>query len=282
MKNSVLYVLLWLLPKNLASALVGYLVSLNLPKMCTDKIIKGFVRLFDVNLAESRYPIEHFKSLQQFFIRELKEGVRPINQQEDSIVSPADGVVSQQGTITNGQMIQAKGRFYSVLDLVKDEVLADTFSNGHFFTLYLSPKDYHRFHMPLAACISETIFVGGALWPVNRFAVDNIENLFAINERSITVAHCQKTGLPFLVIAVGACMVGKIELNYLPNIKSNPWPRRYLHSPEQKIIMSKGEELGKFMFGSTIILLFSAGFNLAVRVQTPQKIQMGEKLAIRR
>lgn len=282
MKKNLYYVLLWLLPKNIASAFVGFLVSLNLPKTWTAWLIKGFIKVFGVNVAESKHPIEHFKSLQQFFIRELNDNARPINQEENSIVSPADGVISQEGVITNGKLIQAKGRTYSVLDLVKDQALADTFADGHFFTLYLSPKDYHRFHMPLASTISETIFVPGALWPVNRWAVDNVENLFAVNERTITKAHCQATGLPFLVIAVGACMVGKIELNYLPTLKSNPWPGRFIPSGEQQIIMGKGQELGKFMFGSTIILLFSPGFNLDVNVTLPQKIQMGEKLAIRR
>jgi phosphatidylserine decarboxylase len=281
--NQTIYVLLWLLPKNLASAVMGRLVSIKFPKQLQELLNEGFCRLFGVNKSESAMPVASYPSIQALFIRRLATGARPIASEENVIISPGDGVISVGGPIGETKMLQAKGRDYSVADLVLDREMAAHFKGGDFFTLYLSPKDYHRFHMPITGRIEETLYVPGALWPVNTWAVNNIGNLFCVNERIITLVACPETAKKMAVVAVGACMVGKIELAYLENYKTClSGPSKTIHGPSEHILLKKGDELGRFMFGSTIILLFEPGFIKMPLVEPPRTIKMGEGLAVRR
>jgi phosphatidylserine decarboxylase len=277
-KNSLIYLALYLLPKNLTSCLMGYLVSLRLPRGFAIKVNKAFARMFRVDLLESEKPIEDYPCLQEFFIRKLKPGLRPI-MDKDAIVSPCDGMLSVTGDINDGTLIQAKGKYYHLAELVGDQSLAKKFFNGSYATIYLSPKDYHRFHAPMRGSISKTVYIPGKLWPVNNWAVHNVERLFCQNERAITLMRDPKNNRLLAHIAVGATMVGKIDLNYI-NLARVKKACRYTRQAveHENMVMEAGQELGKFMFGSTIILLFEQGLMEDFAVKAPLKMKMGEIL----
>lgn len=243
--------LLWLLPKNSISRLMGKLAAVKLPVFLREPFLKAFGRFFGVNFSEIAQPLSSFETLQDFFIRELKPGLRPLDSAE--IVSPCDGVFGQCGQINNGQLLQIKGRTYALSDLFGEE--ASRFENGYFTTIYLSPKDYHRFHMPLTASVSRARYIPGYLWPVNAWAVKNIEQLFCVNERIVCWL-----GEEAILVAVGATMVGKVKLAFDPdlttNIKGSKGTIRD-YGPDAQILQ-KGEELGHFEFGSTVVLITKA------------------------
>lgn len=277
LKNSFLYVLLYLLPKNAVSCMMGWLVSMPLPKKLALFVNRGFAKTFGINLDEAALPITNFACLQDFFIRHLKPGLRPISSETDVLVSPCDGSLSQCAPIIGGQLIQAKGKLYGVQELVGDKELAARFIGGSYATLYLSPRDYHRFHVPLDGEIIKTIYVPGTLWPVNAWAVNNVKNLFCQNERVITLIREKQTQRLLAHIAVGATMVGKISLEYFAfnNVKT---PCRRTQIFEHNLSVKKGDDLGKFMFGSTIVLLAEPGLLDGMAKDTPRSVKMGEIL----
>jgi len=240
-KNSIF----WLLPKNFLSNLMGIWASLKLPKWFLNLEIRFFAYHFKVNWDEVAEPINHFDSLQSFFIRRLKEGCRRIDPNEKALVSPCDGVFGQSGYVENGMLLQIKGKAYSLSSLLGGDRLVKKFEGGSYATFYLSPKDYHRFHAPSSFYLKETIHLPGHLWPVNPWAVANVDQLFCVNERMVLVFNDNNSFEPCAVmVLVGAMMVGKIQLN------------SYL--PQEKIF--KGAELGHFEFGSTIVLITASDF----------------------
>lgn len=275
-----MYVLLFLLPKNFISCLMGHLVSIRFPRFFAIAINRSFARLFSINLDEAVKPIEEYPSLQEFFIRRLKENVRPISAKENALVSPCDGMMGVSGVIDDGILLQAKGKYYSIRNLLVDEELAACFINGFYATLYLSPRDYHRFHMPIDGKIIKTIYIPGTLWPVNHWGVHTVKELFCQNERVISIVEHEKTGRLLAHIAVGATMVGKMHLNYC-DIKKPCFrrqkPRVILHAPVE---IKKGCELGQFMFGSTIIVLCEQGLIDGFVKEAPTYVKMGETLGI--
>lgn len=277
-KESFWYSCLYWLPKNMLSHCAGYLVGIRLPRFLAIAINSWFARFFAINLEESEKPLDHYPSLQEFFIRRLKPGARPIAQ-GNVIVSPCDGLVCQIGSINEGSLIQAKGKYYSLKDLVLDEQLENKFYDGHFITIYLSPKDYHRFHAPISAVVQKTIHVPGALWPVNQWAVHNVEQLFCKNERMITFMTHEKNNLHMAHIAVGAYMVGKIELEYLKWEQNKHMKTKNYFIEHQGIMLEAGQEMGRFMFGSTIVLLMERGLVADWAVKNSSFIKMGECLA---
>lgn len=275
-KNSILYVLLYLLPKNCVSALMGRLVSIRLPRALAVTVNKLFARAFRIPVEEAEKPIHEYPCLQDFFVRRLKSGLRPIAE-GDVMISPCDGFLSVAAEITNDSLIQAKGKNYSLTDLFQHEELARKFSGGQYATIYLSPKDYHRFHVPLHGVIERTYYIPGNLWPVNRWAVDNVENLFCQNERVISlIRHANNKIMAH--IAVGATMVGKIDLSYLKLDYTMPKNgQAYLIEHEPKPVVL-GQELGKFMFGSTIILVMEQGLLVDAGTKNFGNVKMGELL----
>ena len=277
-KHSLFYGLLYLVPKNLVSRLMGFLVSLTPPRSVAIYINKCFARMVGINIEEAEKPLKDYPNLQAFFIRKLKPGLRPIASTPNAVVSPCDGFVSSFGQIRDGSLYAIKGSNYSLTSLLDAKDLAARFDGGFFTTIYLSPRDYHRFHAPLSGEIVETTYIPGALWPVNRWAVNNIPNLFCQNERIISLIKPQGQPKLLAYIAVGATMVGKIKLSYCDlesNVKS---PKLSRFHQAQNII--KGSELGMFMFGSTIILLFEPGLIDGFALTAPQAIKMGEIIAL--
>ena len=257
LKLSVMYSLMWLLPKNQISFVFGCLTRLRLGKLISGAVNRSYARLMGVNLAESARPPEDYPSLAEFFVRDLKPGLRPI---EGGVLSPADGQLVIASPISDGSMIQAKGRHFNVEQLLAGYSDWKSFKNGYYVTVYLSPKDYHHIHSPVDGNISASGYVPGQLWPVNAWSVNRVKNLFCINERVISIINSKEGSVA--VVKVGATMVGSISVVY-DDFRSNenfirgtgaqsPVWRTYSNEPR----IARGDRLGTFHLGSTVILVF--------------------------
>jgi phosphatidylserine decarboxylase len=218
--------------------------------------IKSIVAMYGVNMDEAKFQnLAHYANFNEFFTRELKEGVRPIVQEPGAIACPADGAVSQAGTIQDGRIFQAKGHHFSALELLGGDVeRAEAFKNGAFATIYLSPKDYHRLHMPLTGTLKEMVHIPGRLFSVNAATVNAVPNLFARNERVACIFDTEAG--PMALILVGAIFVSSVETVWHgvvtpPSISE---PRAWVYQDAQ--LLEKGAEMGRFNMGSTIIILF--------------------------
>lgn len=252
--------ILYLLPKNSLSRLVGFLVHLQLPRPLATWSIRTFGNFYKINLSEAEKPPEAYKSIGDFFVRRLKEGLRPLG--AGPVVHPADSRISQAAAITEGKLVQAKGKMYSLQGLLcaddEAEVLKK-YQGGFFATYYLCPTDYHRVHSPVTGAITSVTHVPGALWPVNEWSVGRIEELFCVNER--VIIEIQTESGPVTVVMVGATNVGKMSLSFEPQILSNQShvksPQRIVYSPQKPV--KKGDELGAFHMGSTVVMVYSAG-----------------------
>lgn len=270
-----LYVLfLKLGPKSLFSRFVGFLASQKISKIA----IRWFARRYKINLDEASQPIGEYKTLNQFFTRTLKEGARPVSEADNSkaVVSPVDGKIAQCGRIENGRMIQAKGRYYTVQELIGNEEEAKPFINGHFMTIYLAPTDYHRIHHYTDGEVEGFRYVPGTLFPVNPFSVENIENLFPVNERLTT--FIDSAGKKSAIVKVGAAIVGKIKVTY-SDVESNISRDVKAETYDNKIKVSKADELGLFAMGSTVVLLFpEEGFKFIDPLPADSRFKVGELL----
>jgi phosphatidylserine decarboxylase len=258
---------------------MGRLVSIRWPKAINNCIIRRFVAIFSINVSEAEKNIEDYSSLQEFFIRRLKANARTISLEKNAVISPCDGVMSEAGYIEHGKLLQVKGKYYGVSDLLASPELAKKFEGGYFCTIYLSPRDYHRFHVPVDGAITQTRYIPGALWPVNKWAVKNIRNLFCINERIISLIEESVTKKNIAYIAVGATMVGKIKLDYCDVENKGTKSITIEHEGQNRVKVNKGQELGRFMFGSTVVMLFEKGFISGFEKITPAAVTMGEVLA---
>jgi phosphatidylserine decarboxylase len=219
--------------------------------------IKQIIKHYGVNMDEAQEPdINTYLSFNHFFTRELKPGVRPLSTERNAIVCPADGAVSQAGDITDGKIFQAKGKSFTATDLLGgDAARAEPFNNGVFTTIYLSPKDYHRLHMPLTGTLREMVHIPGRLFSVNTATTNSVPGLFARNER-VAVIFDTEAG-PMALILVGAIFVSSIETVWHgvvtpPSITGVQSWRYGDNAPTLNI----GEEMGRFNMGSTIIVLF--------------------------
>jgi phosphatidylserine decarboxylase len=270
------YLFMYLLPKNLLSTLVGKLVSYKRPKWFVKKSVTIFAQIFKIDSTQALKPINEYENIQEFFARKLKHNARSIDKNNNVLISPCDGYISQLGKINNQTLIQAKGKNYTLLALLKNKDLAKEFINGYYCTVYLSPKDYHRFHMPINGNIYKTIYYPGYLWPVNFWSVNNVNELFCQNERTVSLIKSESNQV-LAFIAVAATMVGKISLTYtqIQDRKAH----KFIEQSHENICLAKGEELGKFMFGSTIILLFNQNMISKFAKTQGEAIKMGEKLA---
>ena len=246
-----------LLPKNAASRIFGIFVRLRIPFV--SKLARNaFTAYYKLNMDESEFPLKHYRNIGELFIRRLKPGMRPVADTE--IVSPVDGVLSQTGTFDEKQeLIQAKGKTYTLKDLLRDDEMAKRFEGGMFATIYLAPFNYHRIHSPVKGELVDAAYCPGTLWPVNVGSVERVEGLFCINER-LTSRIRLEDGSEILVVKVGATNVGRIGVVYSDKLLTNAGklPRdckRYEWKPSQKIRVEKGGELGRFEMGSTVILV---------------------------
>ena len=248
----------------------------------THFVIKAFAKKYNVDMSEAKKEnFSDYESFNQFFIRELKDDARKINENPTALCLPADGRVSQIGHIDDERLLQAKGHFFSLSDLLAgDEELVNTFKNGEFATIYLSPRDYHRVHMPCDATLRKMIYVPGDLFSVNPFLAEHVPNLFARNERVICVFDTAFG--PMVQILVGATITASMSTVWAGVI--NP-PRTgevkvWTYQGDNTIKLTKGQEMGAFQLGSTVINLFPANsVTLAEHLEVDVPVRMGEILA---
>lgn len=247
----------YFLPKKIISRLIGKLAAAEMGTVTTF-LIKNFIKYYKVDMQEAAIQnVEEFKTFNDFFTRALKVGARPIAADKKALASPADGMISEYGAIYTDAIIQAKGHYYSLETLLggnqKDSKI---FENGSFITTYLSPKDYHRVHMPLDGQLEKMIYVPGELFSVNPSSAQNIDNLFARNERVICIFKNDQIGR-FAVVMVGATIVASIATAFAGTVA--PAAKKEIQVTDytkQSISLKKGEELGRFMLGSTVICVF--------------------------
>ncbi|MFZ3140180.1 archaetidylserine decarboxylase [Polaromonas sp.] len=250
----------YLLPKQALTHFAGFVASRERGWVTTE-IIRRFVAKYRVNMDEAlNSDIASYLTFNDFFTRALKPGARPLAQA--ALVCPVDGAISQFGAIKHDQIFQAKGHHYSTTALVGGDVaLAAQYQDGHFATIYLSPKDYHRIHMPCDGRLSRMIYVPGELFSVNPVTARGVPGLFARNERVVCVFESARG--PFVLALVGATIVGSMATVWHGVV--NP-PRgkvvrewRYPASGQPEVVLKQGEEMGRFLLGSTVVLLFPKG-----------------------
>ncbi len=258
MKDRALLAALKLLPRNALSRAVGRVTRSRLPAPVRLAAMRAFAARYRIDLSECD-ALQTFRTFGEFFARPLRPGLRPVAPGEDVLVSPVDAVISQVGRAIEGRLVQAKGLEYTAAALVADAGLADLFRGGPFATLYLSPRDYHRIHFPIGGRIRGYRYVPGQLWPVNPASVRGIPGLFTVNERLVTILETP-LGTCALV-AVGATIVGRIRAFYDPTIPVSNLPRArpVARDYPAPIPVEKGQELGAFEMGSTVILLCQPG-----------------------
>ncbi|MCB1177395.1 MAG: phosphatidylserine decarboxylase [Leptospiraceae bacterium] len=271
--------LLSILPKNLLSKLFGLFTYAKLPRFMMIPILKAFAGMYKINVSEAELNISEYNSLNEFFTRALKAGARIIDSAENAVVSPVDAKITSYGNINENTLIQAKGKDYSLKELLGSEKYYESFQNGKFITFYLSPQDYHRIHSPFFGKILGYFYAPGKLFPVNDAAVIGIKSLFPKNERLITFLQTEYGKLA--VVKVGANNVGKIRVTYDTKIVTNSWLRftkEYLYD-KVNIFIDKGAELGRFEMGSTVILIFEKDSADLVNINPGEKLQYGTTIA---
>ncbi len=260
------------IPRRWLTLLVGHLSRIENRWFCAACI--GLWRLFsDLDLGEAK--LQRFGSLRECFTRELKEGVRPIDPDPEVLASPCDGVVGAHGPVTDGMVLQAKGFPYPLLDLLGDAELCRYYQGGRFVTLRLTSSMYHRFHAPCDCRVEQVNYVSGDTWNVNPIALRRVENLFCKNERAIIQCRAE-SGALLTLVPVAAILVASIRLKFLDVLLH----LRY-RGPNRircDVAVRKGDEMGWFEHGSTIIVFVPAGVALCDGITEGGRIRMGEAL----
>lgn len=269
-----------ILPQHALSRIAGSFASSRKPWL-RDMLIHRFIKAFDVDMRDAARGEGDYASFNDFFTRELRPGARPLADAGEFILSPADGAISQLGDISSGRILQAKGRDYTVA-----EVLGDTgedwrrFDGGHFMTIYLSPRDYHRVHMPATGTLKSTTYVPGKLYSVNLATAAGVDRLFARNERLACLFEGEDGG--FASVMVGAMIVAGID---------TVWPNSFHTHIKQPVtedftregrLLKAGEEMGRFYLGSTVVLLFEPGRIAWLEgLKAGDTLRMGQAIATR-
>jgi phosphatidylserine decarboxylase len=281
MSDRVQVLLQYLLPKRHLTRFAGRLASAQAGSMTT-RLIRWFVGRYGVDMAEAENAeLGSYKSFNDFFSRPLKAGLRPIETAD--FVCPVDGAISQFGAIDDQHMLQAKGHRFTTTELVGgDASLSGQFRHGSFANLYLSPKDYHRLHMPCDGKLTRMIYVPGTLFSVNPVTARGVPNLFARNERVVCVFTSPEFG-PFVMVLVGATIVGSMAtvwhgvVNPKRTNKISEWTYE-----SQDVVLRKGEEMGRFLLGSTIVMLFRRDTIVFNENWAPERsVRLGEVMGSR-
>ncbi|MBV2122118.1 MAG: archaetidylserine decarboxylase [Candidatus Thiodiazotropha taylori] len=281
--EGVFVALQYLLPHHFLSALMHKLTRIEL-KPVKDMIIRSIIDWYNVNMQEAmESDPTRYRSFNDFFTRALRPDARPVTQQPHEIASPADGTLSQAGDIESGYLFQAKGHDYALFELLGgDQEMTNLFDEGHFATIYLSPRDYHRLHMPLAGKLRKMVHVPGRLFSVNETTCRKVPRLFARNERVISLFDTEAG--PMAMILVGAIFVSSIETVWAgtvtpANQRVSSWDYNQQQQPET-VELEKGEEMGRFNMGSTVILLFGKDAVEWSETFTPgSPVKMGSAIA---
>lgn len=280
MSERLAVLLQYLLPKQGLTQFAGKVANARAGKFTTG-LIRWFVARYKVNMAEAANPdIESYASFNEFFTRPLRPDSRPLAAAD--FICPVDGAISQIGGIVHDQIFQAKGHCYSTTALAGgDKNLAEKFLNGSFATLYLSPRDYHRIHMPCDGRLTRMIYVPGALFSVNPTTARGVPGLFARNER--VVCEFESASGPFILTLVGATIVGSMATVW-HGVVNPPRPHnvREWRYDDKQIVLKKGDEMGRFLLGSTVVMLFPKDAMTFNSEWTPARaIQMGEAMGMK-
>jgi phosphatidylserine decarboxylase len=268
----------YLLPKRVLTELAGKFANLKAGAL-THAVIRKFVAHYGVDMSEAADPrIESYASFNEFFTRPLREGARPVA--DASFICPVDAAISQFGPIEHDQIFQAKGHSYSTRALVGgDQELAHRFDHGHFATLYLAPKDYHRIHMPCEGRLTRMIYVPGDLFSVNPLTARHVPRLFARNERVVCVFDTAFG--PFINVLVGATIVGSVATVW-HGVVNPPRTReiREWRYEDKEVVLAKGAEMGRFLLGSTVVMLFPRNVLTFMADWVPTRaVRLGEAMA---
>ena len=279
-KDRIFAVVQLILPHHFLSGIMFRITRIE-TKWFKNFFITKFISIYNVDMSQAQAEsAESYKCFNEFFTRPLKQDARPIAEGSNTIISPVDGTVSEVGRIHNNQIFQAKGKTYSLETLVGGSPeRAQFYNNGFFATLYLSPRDYHRIHMPLAGRLREMVHVPGRLFSVSPSTVRGIQSLFARNER--VIAGFSTDAGSMAMILVGAIFVSSMETVWAGTITPPPGKnlRQWSYDTQQPIQLKQAEEMGRFNMGSTVILLFPENsIRWEEKMICGQKIQFGEKI----
>lgn len=273
----------YLLPKQALTRLAGWAAEAR-GGWLTTAFIRWFIGRYKVEMSEAAEPNPAaYPTFNAFFTRALADGMRPLAADPQTLVMPVDGAVSALGPIVSDQVFQAKGHSYSAVTLVGgDSALAHQFSNGSFATIYLSPRDYHRIHMPIAGTLRTMVYVPGELFSVNPTTVAHVPGLFARNERVVTIWDTAVG--PMALVLVGATIVGSMETVWAGTITpprgTAPFTWNYPASGAQAIQIERGGEMGRFKLGSTVVLLFGAdAVAFAAGLDSATPVRLGQPFA---
>jgi phosphatidylserine decarboxylase len=283
MKTFFFIICQYIIPQTLLSRFAGFIANCE-NDWFKNSLISWFIKQYEVDMsiaAASDY--KSYSSFNDFFTRALAEGQRPIDPENNVIVCPADGCVSQIGNIQNGRIFQAKGQEYSLLELIGgDNKLAEKFESGSFATIYLSPKDYHRVHIPFSGKLQSMTHIPGKLFSVNEATANHVPRLFARNERVVCIFETEVG--PMAVILVGAMIVASIETTWaglVTPIKNQI--RHWQYNKDEDKQFNKGDELGRFKLGSTAIVLFGENaIKWEEQLQAQSPVTVGSKIAIKK
>lgn len=262
-------------PGPVYSALVGLTARRRLPVPLRSAAYRAFARAVGADLDEAELDLRAYSSLGDLFARRLRPGCRPVCPDHDAIIAPCDGVLAARGTAVDGALVQAKGKNYQLEDLVVDPALAAELRGGDYATIYLSPRDYHRVHSPIDAHLVRYDYIPGALWPVNPKIASRRDRLLVRNERVVITLDAGHFG-KVAIVMVGASGVGNIKLEHAE--ESAGWraagERRRI---EVGVDIERGDELGAFRLGSTVVMVFRPG-KITLDGEVGQAMRFGERM----
>ena len=280
MRNRLFIAMQYLLPQHALSRSAGWLARCRW-RVFKNAFIRSFIGIYGVDMTEAENPVpESYACFNDFFTRALRAGARPLSSDPGVLLSPADGAINQSGGIHDGRLIQAKGRDFSLQELLGgDEERAKPFLGGCFVTVYLAPRDYHRVHMPLAGRLREMVYMPGKLFSVNQLTSASVPDLFARNERVVTIFDTDSG--PMALVLVGAMIVASVNTVWAGDVC--PAQRRICvtdyreHRPPVQI--ARGEEMGHFKLGSTVVVLFGPqAVELAAGLEPGAAVRMGQAI----
>jgi phosphatidylserine decarboxylase len=276
--------LLGRLPQGGLSRAFGRIADTPLPVRLRKPVLGAFARGVGIDVSEAELPLAAYGSLNEFFVRRLRPGLRSWPTGARVAASPVDGITGSMGRITEGRLIQAKGRWYSAAALLDDRERAARYEGGTFLTIYLSPRHYHRIHTPCPGLVGEARHIPGALLPVNGPAVSHVQDLFARNER--LVAYVEGALGTVAVVAVGAYNVGRISAAFDAEwngrggaVTNRPGAAAHTRTYAPPVELGTGAEIMAFHLGSTVVLLFEAGVSLERSIQPDMEVLLGQPIA---
>ena len=265
-------------PKSGFTRLMGWLAEKQWPPFLLRGFIRVYIRLFRVDMEACPLPLESFSTFNAFFSRPIRPELRMIDASRNTVVSPVDGRVSQAGVISYSELVQAKGHTYTVKALLAGDESWTNFEGGSYITIYLSPRDYHRIHSPVKGRVTRFYYVPGQLWTVSPAGVKGVPGLFARNERIITFVETDFGEVA--VVKVGATVVGKVKVAYSPVETRIKGGRPFAQDLKRAYPVEKGQELGRFEMGSTVICLFPPGKVFLNPMAPDQALVMGQTIGV--